>query len=98
MVQKNGSFGFDHTPDNIISSVHPGGPAEHSGKIMAGDKILTVNGEDISYKRVTHVVKKLGGDCVKLHILQKGNNVKLSLSPIQILKIFYKDFKIFNLT
>lgn len=55
----------------VIQGMVKGGPAERSGKIVAGDLIVDINGESVSNASYEDVLKKLQGD--------KGGGVQLGL-------------------
>ena len=66
-----------------MTSLIPGGSAESSGLINVGDRILTVDGADISGLAVPDVVKLIvgkAGTAVTLGILSRVPDAKLTAS------------------
>ena len=72
LIQKSSSYGFDHSQDNIIKSLHPGGAAEESGKIEIGDKICLVNGKVTSNGDQTSHIIESSCESIILDTIREG--------------------------
>lgn len=68
----------------IVASVNPGQPAELAG-LQAGDRFLTVRGQDMTGRAVTDVSAAIGdvsdGEAVELTVLRDGEEIALSIVP-----------------
>ena len=72
------SFRMEKDTVTVMSVIH-GGPAEKVG-ILAGDRIVTANGQDLCKMESTNVMKHLKGERdseVKLEVIRHGHNEKL---------------------
>ncbi len=66
----------------LIDQVQPNSPAETAG-IMAGDQIISVNGEKIqSYNDVSTIVKKYADQEIPLEVLRDGETKTLKVTPL----------------
>jgi len=74
--------GLPHpVPGTTIGAVTPGSPAEKAG-ILAGDKILAIDGQPTSeWEKVSELVKNSNGNPVHLKIERKGQTVELTGTP-----------------
>ncbi|OPL08377.1 MAG: RIP metalloprotease RseP [delta proteobacterium ML8_F1] len=71
------SVGF---PTQIIDEVQPGLPAEQSG-MVAGDRIVAINGEPIdSWNEVTEVISRSEGE-LSLVLERDGTSLSLAMMP-----------------
>lgn len=72
------SFRMEKDTVTVMSVIH-GGPAEKVG-ILAGDRIVTANGQDLCKMESTNVMKHLKGERdseVKLEVIRHGHKEKL---------------------
>lgn len=72
------SFRMEKDTVTVMSVIH-GGPAEKVG-ILAGDRIVTANGQDLCKMESTNVMKHLKGEKdseVKLEVIRHGHKEKL---------------------
>lgn len=69
----------DLSPD--VEAMVPGSPADHAG-MQLGDRIVKVNGRDISTRtELFDAVAKSGGQTLTLDVLREGQNKTLSVTP-----------------
>ena len=73
---KNESFGFRNDANNLITHVHPGGPAENHGQMKKGDKIYSINGLVTLHGNDTNQILKTCSSPVALVINRLGKNTK----------------------
>ena len=74
------SYGTRDVKSHILSLV-PGGAAEAAG-ILAGDKVLTMDGRDVSsFKDLSPYVSLRSGSEIKTVVLRDGREVELTLTP-----------------
>ena len=73
----------------VIHEVYPGSAAHSDGRLQAGDRILAVNGVDISgfsHNQASDVLRKAGG-VVRLRIIRdeakNSDTIKVRLNKVQ---------------
>ncbi|MFC7050577.1 RIP metalloprotease RseP [Emcibacter nanhaiensis] len=65
----------------IIGSVSPGSPAERAG-LKPGDRLETVNGEDIStFRFLQDTIRDNEGSTVSLGVVRNGQNLAFDVTP-----------------
>jgi regulator of sigma E protease len=75
-------FGYYPIPPRI-SEVAPDTPASHAG-LRAGDTVLSIDGQKISYwDQFVDVVRASGGKTLQLEIARNGQTLTMSVTPKQ---------------
>lgn len=81
----NGSFGFSHDCNNLITSIHQGGPAEEVGCMKEGDKIYSINEmipSNDAFGCDAYQILKICDSTVDLVMNRAGNETKFLLTII----------------
>ena len=78
----------------VVHEVYPGSAAHSDGRLQAGDRIMAVNGIDISgftHNQASDVLRKAGG-VVKLKIVRdestSAETIKVRLNKVKRIEIY----------
>ena len=83
----------------LVHEVYPGSPAHSDGRIQAGDRILAVNGTDISgysHNQASEVLSKTKG-VVRLKIVRDDQQDGLEIIKVRLNKVKTSDYNLCNL-
>jgi len=75
---------IDEPDSNVIKDVLPGYPAEKTG-LMAGDRIVALNGVEInSGRELMDIVSKNGANPIEVKVIRGESEVNVTITPVMV--------------